>query len=126
MGRTAQERGVAILRWILIVAPLELQLIHPFHGPLDSALGSMNFKRHVTPGAVDNPARFQHAARPVRKMHQGADVIHRVGADDQSGLNPAAVKTIRNGTIGPTMHFAHPAHADHTDANGTCHGTIPL
>src|SRR6266487_6694530 len=75
MSRPAQESGVAILRWVFIVAPLKLEFIHALHVPLDGASGPVNFKGHITFGPIDDPARFQHPACAVCKMHQGADVI---------------------------------------------------
>ncbi len=45
-----------------------------------------------------------------------------VGADNEPGENPTLMKTVRNGAIRAAMYFTHPAHANHTDTDGTCHG----
>src|SRR5579884_1407803 len=48
--------------------------------------------------------------------------FYSVGADKESRDNAALMKPVRNGTIRAAMHFAHPAHANHADTDGTCHG----
>ena len=47
--------------------------------------------------------------------------LHRVGADNEPGENPALMKTIWNGAIRAAVHFAHPPHANHTDTDCACH-----
>ena len=58
VGRPAQESGVTVLRGIGIVAPLELELIHALHVPLNGTFGSMNFKGHIALSPIDDPTRL--------------------------------------------------------------------
>src|SRR5215469_3514610 len=72
---SAQESGVTILRGVGIIAPLQLQLIHALHSPLDGPFRAMNFKGHITFGPIDDTARFQHSTCAVFKMYQRTDII---------------------------------------------------
>src|SRR5436305_3642400 len=47
--------------------------------------------------------------------------FYGIGADNEPRLNATFIKTVWNGAIRATMHFAHPTHANHPDTDSTCH-----
>src|SRR5207244_10638348 len=105
----------------------KLEFIHALHVPLDGTSGSVNFKGHIAFCPIDDPARFQHTACAVCKLHQGADVIlvsHLshwaftaadivMGATARSGNGASADKDFFVASDSRDMDSQHVSHINH-------------
>src|ERR1700758_2532030 len=70
----ADNAGVPVMRPVFLRAE-NVQLVHAFEVPAQSALGALNLERPITFVSLDHAADFQATLTPIGKLHQSTDIV---------------------------------------------------